>query len=762
MKIGGMSDVRPTEVGICVSGGGIRAAAFGLGALQALQSERKLLRGESAADYLSAVSGGSYIAGAYTLASCSDRIRPTGGARDDRGATPEDPDPFAPGSPEAEHLRRHCRYMIEDGGAKTSLRLAGLAFINFIAVILLPIWFGVMIAGLGAVGRWGAREVSWDPNDGPWWLLTIAAVTALVTLGAARWLNRKYSAGDTGFIKKFAFPMTSALLLAAGLLVLMPIVLERVLEVAPLHDRDWVVDHIAVAALVVAAVIGSTVLSTFLSRVLPRGAVAFERLGRFGVSLLTRRLVQVIGLLMLIWITAWIYHGLQDFLSPNFRLVTGVLLAVIIVYPLMEFFVDRVSPHHPYRDMLVQCFSVIRTSAGSCARPHDPRRVKLSKLKPRPGETKFPQLLICAAANVSDVGATPAGSNVLSLVLSPSEIEVPAVAGATVDIGKLEALKRPIAIRKEWGPAITLASAVAMTGAAVSPAMGKMTRNDLRALFAALNLRLGVWLPNVLNPVFSRRRDPDFEWTPPKRTFLTWLFAEQLKDPWPKDEVKIGLYEHVSELFGKHSATSNHLYVSDGGHYDNLGLVELLRRECRTIWCVDASGDKPGRATALAEAILTAGGELGVRVDIDLGRFRLMKNSEYDGRVLANTHAIGTVIYPSGVEGTLVVIKIGLSDRSPDEVAEYRRRDGAFPHHSTLRQVYRAERFDAYRSLGWSSASEALRDERAPAPQQCPTDPPLQETASAALEEASGSEASPAGISSATRTTGVPTARGTP
>jgi len=727
----------PSDVGICVSGGGIRAAAFGLGALQALQRERKLLRGESAADYLSAVSGGSYIAGAYTLVNCSERIQPADAAPSVRGTAPENPDPFAPGSPEAEHLRRHCRYMLEDGGAKTSMRLAGLALINLLAVVSLPIWAGAMIADFGAIGSWLSRAVNWDPNNGPWWLLALAAAAALASLTAARWVYGKYSVTDTGFFRVIALALTSVLLGGAGLLVLMPIALERVLEVAPLHDRGWLLDHVALATLVVTAVILVTALSAFLSRVLRHGAVVFQQLGRFGVSLLTVRLVQSIGLLALIWTAAWIYPGMRDLGS-----ISGFVFFGALSLPLfMNRFVDRVSPHHPYRDMLIQCFSVIRTD-GACALPHDPRRVKLSQLKPRAGETKFPQLLICAAANVSDVGASPAGSNVLSLVLSSEDYAVPTVVGARVEIEKLEALERPIAFSKEWGPAITLASAVAMTGAAVSPAMGKMTRNDLRALFAALNLRLGVWLPNVLSPQFRDRGEPDREWTPPKRTVLSSMFGTQQEEPWPQDKIKIGLNELVSELFGLHSEDSAHLYVSDGGHYDNLGLVELLRRECSTIWCIDASGDKPGRATALAEAILTAGGELGVRIDVDLGSFALVKGTDQDGPVLANSHMVGTVTYPSGAKGTLVVIKIGLTARSPDEVVEYRRRDRAFPHHSTLNQAYSAGRFDAYRTLGWASASEALRDKRVPGPQERPTNaPPPDPNDGAVVRETGGQEA---------------------
>jgi predicted acylesterase/phospholipase RssA len=53
--------------GICLSGGGVRAAAFSLGVLQTLQSRRSLLYGPRSATYLSAVSGGSYIAASYVL-----------------------------------------------------------------------------------------------------------------------------------------------------------------------------------------------------------------------------------------------------------------------------------------------------------------------------------------------------------------------------------------------------------------------------------------------------------------------------------------------------------------------------------------------------------------------------------------------------------------------------------------------------------------------------------------------------------------------
>ena len=65
--------------------------------------------------------------------------------------------------------------MIEDGGVSTSMRMMRLSFVNFLVVMLLPIWAGVMIADFGAIGVW-VSPLGWDPANGNPWLLTIAAI----------------------------------------------------------------------------------------------------------------------------------------------------------------------------------------------------------------------------------------------------------------------------------------------------------------------------------------------------------------------------------------------------------------------------------------------------------------------------------------------------------------------------------------------------------------------------------------------------------
>lgn len=659
-------------VGICVSGGGLRAASFGLGALQALQDKRGLLRGPHAARYLSAVSGGSYIAGAYALVNNSGRIEADGGSGTDPGLGSQSP--FAPGTPEAEHLRRHCRYMVEDGGALLTIKLGFRVILNLLMVVGLVALVGLWI---GEVAGWSAERVlpsTLDSPDGVVWLQTVLAVAGVLAarhafqqVGRNR-LGGPWSAARLSVAAEVAFFFATAASLAV-----------RLEAVPVLRSPAWILEHAVAIAAGLGALCALIGVVALLGRRFPHAAF-LQRLTRYGVGLLTLRLVQAIGLLIISWMIVAFFDQFLAIEGLSLPLALTAILLPIVVPVATPYIADRISPHYVYRDLLDRCFSVIRRG-GEAVRPRDPRDVELSGLwNP---VAPYPELLICAAVNVSDIGATPAGSNVLSCVFDSSRMTIPAL-GVSLPMDQLERLQRPTGFPSGWGKAVNLASAIAMTGAAVSPAMGRRTRNDLRALFAALNIRLGVWLPNPINP--------DVRGTIATRS----------------EKVELGTTQIVRELFGFHSETWEEIYVTDGGHYDNLGLVELLRKECEEIWCIDASGDKPGRATALAEALLTASGELGVHVDLDLDAFARTPDCSLWAPVLKSAHVRGTVHYANGTEAKLHVVKLGITERTPSALHEYRRTDRRFPHHSTLNQIYRAERFDAYRDLGWASTQEAL------------------------------------------------------
>ncbi len=144
--------------------------------------------------------------------------------------------------------------------------------------------------------------------------------------------------------------------------------------------------------------------------------------------------------------------------------------------------------------------------------------------------------------------------------------------------------------------------AVAVSGAAFASAMGQGAR-WFQILFAISGARLGAWLPNPMFVNEAHKRALAGDWRYPRlpRTRrLSYL---------------------LRELFNIHPHTDRLLQITDGGHYENLGLVELLRRRCSHIYCVDASGDSPPTATTLAQAIALAHDELGVTITLDHDSF---------------------------------------------------------------------------------------------------------------------------------------------
>ena len=140
---------------------------------------------------------------------------------------------------------------------------------------------------------------------------------------------------------------------------------------------------------------------------------------------------------------------------------------------------------------------------------------------------------------------------------------------------------------------VSMFGTVAIAGAAFGSAMGRQSRGTLNSVFALSNARLGVWLPNP-----AQLRDYDQE------THKSWSYRRHT------------LTYLVREIFGRYAPDGRWILVADGGHYENLGLVELFRRRCTRIVCIDASGDASGAVTTVAEALRNAQLELGVTVTI--------------------------------------------------------------------------------------------------------------------------------------------------
>jgi hypothetical protein len=278
---------------------------------------------------------------------------------------------------------------------------------------------------------------------------------------------------------------------------------------------------------------------------------------------------------------------------------------------------------------------------------------------------------------------------------------------------------------------VTIPAATATSGAAVSPAMGKMGLGPLGRLLAVLNVRLGLWLPN---PSWVRQMGEGERWY--GRPGWPWF---------------------LREVLGRHRADGRYLYVSDGGHWENLGLVELFRRGCTEIYCLSAAGDGPGAFGTLGEAIALAREELGVEVDIELeglragtgepatpsaplplalgpepeaqpdrgalGRIRRTLRRKTGTSVepvptAARAWAKGTFTYPAErghkpVQGTLYVIEATITDDIPWDVQAHAEKWIDFPDDSTADQLFSHRQFESYRRLGHHQVDLLLRQRHA-------------------------------------------------
>ena len=207
--------------------------------------------------------------------------------------------------------------------------------------------------------------------------------------------------------------------------------------------------------------------------------------------------------------------------------------------------------------------------------------------------TGYPATTFAATANITGQDRTPPGRPAVPFMLAHDYIGGPAT--GWVHTGFVRQLL-PRALRAD----LTTEAAMAISGAAFASAMGSQTR-FFEVFLAIANARLGAWLPN---PRFvALKRDNLDNWTIPgfpARRRLSYF---------------------AREIFGIHPSTGRLLLCTDGGHYDNLGLVELLRRRCKLIYCIDASGASQPLADALAGAITLAREELGVDITLDKEAF---------------------------------------------------------------------------------------------------------------------------------------------
>lgn len=221
-------------------------------------------------------------------------------------------------------------------------------------------------------------------------------------------------------------------------------------------------------------------------------------------------------------------------------------------------------------------------------------------------------------------------------------------------------------------PHLNLGTAIAISGAGLAPNAGTTTVKALVYLATLLNLRLDYWLanPRYVTSTSMLRRARYF--------------------------VSVGPLYLLKEALGRLDARGPFVNLSDGGHLENLGVYELLRRRCRWIVAVDASEDPTMTCSCLMDVVRFARIDLGIVITIDTDRIRPRGTPP----VSAEHFAIGVIDYGDGEYGTLVYLKTSMTGDEPDTIRQYRETSPSFPQESSDDQFFTETQFEAYRSLG--------------------------------------------------------------
>jgi hypothetical protein len=238
----------------------------------------------------------------------------------------------------------------------------------------------------------------------------------------------------------------------------------------------------------------------------------------------------------------------------------------------------------------------------------------------------------------------------------------------------------------------TLATAVASSGAAASPHAGVagrgITRNPLVSLLLSLtNVRLGYW---IRNPRASQKPKNWHKWFPPN------LLAPGIRQG----------------LFGS-GTTENAFFIelTDGGHFDNTGLYELIRRRVKIIVLSQGSQDVSYSMDDLANAIQRVRVDFGVHIRFTSETYPLdhMRPGELGG-VVKRGWALGTIKYPgTDKQGILLYLQASPIAGMNADTVSYWRRNVDFPNQTTADQFFDEEQLEAYRELGMGIAQTAVR-----------------------------------------------------
>jgi predicted acylesterase/phospholipase RssA len=385
-----------------------------------------------------------------------------------------------------------------------------------------------------------------------------------------------------------------------------------------------------------------------------------------------------------------------------------LLMALLLVFS-WRVDINKFSLHNMYKNRLVRCYLGASRRANRNASPFigldDKDDLALARLGSTPDlPPQRPFHILNAARNISQ-GAELAWQErkAASFVFTPAYcgyafggVQGESTREARAPDARSDAYRSTATygVEDEHKEGITLGMAMTTSGAAVSPNQGRATSPALAFVLTVFNARLGRWSPN---PAEGGRLPPS---------------------------PRIGLIALLQELFGYSNERRRYVYLSDGGHFDNLGLYELVRRRCTLVLAVDASGDPDRKFDDLAEAVRKCRVDLGTRIEFDDDA---PLRAQPPHTLAEAGYLVGRILYPDQPPGVLIYLKPTLcrDAREPVDVRTYAAVNPRFPHQTTVDQFFDESQFEAYRQLGEHQGDRCLEAEGRRLPVKDPPARPL-------------------------------------
>jgi hypothetical protein len=670
--------------GIAFSGGGIRSASFGLGVMQAMVKHRKLEK----MHYMSTVSGGGYLGTALTWALHQEKenagTSPENfplGHKDAQGNKRDNPER----NKRLDYIRLHSNYLTPDKLGLLSVASVAVRSI-FMSLLVYMLLFVSIMGVLVAVSAFDTRYFGELLGIGPesFGGAGIFVPLALLLTGIYLLLNLYYSlytklgSKRSPETKYLYFIKTQRL---AGLLwkVILLFLLFGLIPFIQLKIKDL---QNGGGSLMLAG--GSTSFGILVSiwqywkaqkHDKSSGAVSgtMVYLGAFSL---------IYGLTFIAYLLGQkgIAFG-HSVSSSEVRFFWPAIFSGSLL--LLSFFfgvfvnLNLISPSRIWRNRLMETFMP------------EPDAVKENKWQPAisadktlledmcQGTNKKPYHLIntnLILANSEMVKFRSRGGD--NFVLSPLYCGSSATGWCKTD-----------KTHRHFSRRVSLATAMATSAAAVNPNAGVSgegaTRNTIvSVMFIILNIRLGFWMTNP-------NKKP---WKMPPNFFVPGLNGQLFG--W-------GLKE-----------TNRNIQLSDGGHFENLGIYELIRRELSVIMVSDGGADPLFNFDDLANAVEKVRVDFGAQIEFkkEYPLSDLLPETETDSAnkifiakyaLAQRGFAVADIHYASGKKGTLYYLKLTMVRNLPTDVYSYKGVHPEFPHQSTADQFFDEKQFEAYRELGY-------------------------------------------------------------